>query len=294
MSNDKNNVKTNEAVEQVVAERQALNTNAPLIFQMIPKAIAEIGAIGKNKKNQQQGFMFRGIDDVYNAVNPVLAKFGLFMTSEILEQTREERETRNGGLLKYTILTIKYTIYASDGSSVSTVTVGEGMDSGDKGSNKAMSIAYKYALFQLLCIPTEDQVDPDAEVHNDVLPKGRTAPRQTPAGSQAPAPRNTAPAAQVTQQATLPPQANTPAQAQETAEDAAKKAAYVKDGVTRINGLLKDPEGFQKFRKALIDRGEMTTKPSAQMTMQELTDMFKQIETEGRRLGMIKTEGDAA
>ena len=281
-----------KAAEKAINE--VVNNNSPLIYRRIPEAIAKIGSIGKNKRNQQQGFMFRGIDDVYNAVNPILAECKLFMTSEILDQQREERETKNGGRLVYTILTIRYTIYAEDGSSVTTVTVGEGMDSGDKGSNKAMSIAYKYAMFQLLCIPTEDQVDPDTEVHNDVLPKGRqAAPRQTPAGAPAPAPRNTAPAAQVSQQATLPPQANIPAQAQETAEDAAKKAAYVKDGVTRINGLLKDPEGFQKFRKALIDRGEMTTKPSAQMTMQELTDMFKQIETEGRRLGMIK-DGDAA
>ena len=280
----------------VKAAEQAINEtmNAPLIFKQIPKAIAEIGAIGKEKRNQQQGFMYRGVDDVYNAVNPVLAKHELFMTSEVLEQNREERETAKGGRLVYTILKMRYTIYASDGTSVSTEVIGEGMDSGDKSSNKAMSIAYKYALFQLLCIPTET-VDPDSEVHPDVLPKGRqTTPRQTPAGTPAPAPRNAAPAAQVTQQATLPAQANTPAQAQETAEDAAKKAAYVKDNVTRINGLLKDPEGFQKFRKALIDRGEMTTKPSAQMTMQELAGMFKQIEAEGRRLGMIKTEGDAA
>lgn len=287
MSNDKV-----QAAEKAINE--VVNNNSPLIYRRIPEAIAKIGSIGKNKRNQQQGFMFRGIDDVYNAVNPILAECKLFMTSEILDQQREERETKNGGRIVYTILTIRYTIWAEDGSSVTTVTVGEGMDSGDKGSNKAMSIAYKYAMFQLLCIPTEDQVDPDAEVHNDVLPKGRTAPRQTPAGSQAPAPRNTAPAAQVTQQATLPPQANTPVQKQETAEDAAKKATYVKDNVARINGLLGDPEGFQKFRKALIDRGEMTTKPSAQMTMQELEGMFRQIETEGRRLGMIKTEGDAA
>ena len=281
-----------KTTEKVIAE--VVNNNSPLIYRRIPEAIAKIGSIGKNKRNQQQGFMFRGIDDVYNAVNPILAECKLFMTSEILDQQREERETKNGGRLVYTILTIRYTIYAEDGSSVTTVTVGEGMDSGDKGSNKAMSIAYKYAMFQLLCIPTEDQVDPDAEVHNDVLPKGRQAAPRTPAGAPAPAPRNTAPAAQVTQQATLPAQANTPVQKQETAEDAARKAQFVKDGVARINGLLGDPEGFQKFRKALIDRGEMTTKPSAQMTMQELEGMFKQIETEGRRLGMIKTEGDAA
>ena len=283
-----------QAIEQAAEHELKTNDNIPQIYQQIPKALAEIGAIGKNKKNQQQGFNYRGVDDVYNRVNPVLAKFGLFMVAEVLEQTREERETKNGTRLIYVVLIMRYRIYASDGSYVETEVIGEGMDSGDKASNKAMSVAYKYALFQLLCIPTET-VDPDSEVHPDVLPKGRqAAPRQTPAGSQAPAPRNTAPAAQVSQQATLPPQANTPVQKQETAEDAARKAQFVKDGVARINTLLGNPEGFQQFRTALINRGELTAKPAAQLTMEELTAMFNKIEAEGKRLGMIKTEGDAA
>lgn len=285
-----------QAIEQAAEHELKTNDNIPQIYQQIPKALAEIGVIGKNKKNQQQGFNYRGVDDVYNRVNPVLAKFGLFMVAEVLEQTREERETKNGTRLIYVVLRMRYRIYASDGSYVETEVIGEGMDSGDKASNKAMSVAYKYALFQLLCIPTE-VVDPDAEVHPDVLPKGRTAPRQTPAGSQAPAPRNTSPAAQVTQQATLPPQAqvqpSAPAKQQETPEDAARKAQFVKDGVARINTLLGNPEGFQQFRTALINRGELTAKPAAQLTMEELTAMFNKIEAEGKRLGMIK-DGDAA
>ena len=278
MSNDKM-----QAAEKAINE--TLN-NSPLVFRQIPKAIAMVGAIGKNKKNLQQGFNYRGVDDVYNAVHDVLAECNLFLTSEILDQQREERETKNGGRLVYTILTIRYTIWAADGSSVTTVTVGEGMDSGDKGSNKAMSIAYKYAMFQLLCIPTE-VVDPDAEVHPDVLPRGRQAAPKAPTAPARPAAQAT-----VTQQKTLPQTA--PVQPSAPAEDPAEKALYVKSEVSRINGLLNDPEGFQKFRKALIDRGEMTTKPSAQMTKAELTAMFKQIEDEGRRLGMIKSDGDAA
>ena len=276
-----------QAIEQAAKNDLQKVENVPLIFTQIPKALAEIGAIGKSKRNQQQGFMYRGVDDVYNAVNPVLAKFGLFMTAEVLEQTREERETAKGARLIYVVLKMRYRIYAADGSFVQTEVIGEGMDSGDKASNKAMSIAYKYALFQLLCIPTET-VDPDAEVHPDVLPKGKTSAPRTPAGAPASAPRNAAPAAQVTQQATLPAQAQ-----QETAEDAARKAQFVKDGVARINTLLGNPEGFQQFRTALINRGELTAKPAAQMTMEELTAMFSKIEAEGRRLGMIK-DGDAA
>lgn len=275
--------------EQAIQE----TLNAPLIFQRIPEAIAKIGAIGKNKKNAQQGFNFRGIDDVYNAVNPVLAECKLFMTSEVLDQQREERETKNGGRLVYTILTIRYTIYAEDGSSVTTVTVGEGMDSGDKGSNKAMSIAYKYALFQLLCIPTEETVDPDAEVHPDVLPRGKKspAPRQT---APATAPAAPAAPAAVTTAEKIPTPA--PAATAAPAEDPAEKAAFVKSEVARINGLLGDAGGFQKFRSALIERGELTSKASTAMTMAELRSMFGQIEAEARRLNMVKADatGDAA
>lgn len=133
------------------------------IFESISAVMGEIGAIGKNSKNQQQGFMFRGIDAVMNAINPALTKYKVFIVPEVLEQTREERTTAKGGLLIYSICKVKYTFYAEDGSSVTAVVIGEGMDSGDKATNKAMSIAFKYACFQVFCIPTEEMRDPDAE-----------------------------------------------------------------------------------------------------------------------------------
>jgi len=135
------------------------------IFETITAVMADIGAVGKTSKNQQQGFMFRGIDAVMNALAPALAKNKCFVVPEILEQTREERQSARGGTLLYSICKIKYTFYAEDGSNVSAVVIGEGMDSGDKATNKAMSIAFKYACFQVFCIPTEEMQDPDAECH---------------------------------------------------------------------------------------------------------------------------------
>lgn len=135
------------------------------IFESINKVMDEIGAIGKNTKNQQQGFMYRGIDAVMNALNPALVKHKVFVVPEVLEQTREERTNAKGTTLLYSIIKVKYTFYAEDGSSVCATVIGEGMDSGDKATNKAMSIAFKYACFQVFCIPTEEMVDPDAEVH---------------------------------------------------------------------------------------------------------------------------------
>lgn len=140
------------------------------IYESIIATMADIGAIGKNTKNTQQGFMFRGIDAVMNALQPAMLKNHIFVVPEVMDQTREERTTSKGGTLIYSILKIKYTFFAEDGSSISAVIIGEGMDSGDKASNKAMSIAFKYACFQVFCIPTEEMKDPDAECHQ-VAPK---------------------------------------------------------------------------------------------------------------------------
>lgn len=144
---------------------------AEKIYSTITAVMEDIGAIGKEKKNISQGFMYRGIDDVMNALNPAFIKNKLFAVPEIIEQQREERRTAKGGLLIYSICKVKYTFFAEDGSSVTVVTIGEGMDSGDKATNKAMAIAFKYACFQLFCIPTEEMQDPDRESHEVAEPK---------------------------------------------------------------------------------------------------------------------------
>lgn len=130
----------------------------------------EIGAVGKNSKNTTHNFMFRGIDAVMNAINPALVKCKIFIVPEILEQTREERLSSKGATLIYSVCKVKYTFYAEDGSHIEAVVIGEGMDTGDKATNKAMSIAFKYACFQVFCIPTEEMKDPDEETH-EVKPK---------------------------------------------------------------------------------------------------------------------------
>lgn len=135
---------------------------AEKIYQNIIKAMNEVNSISKDNYNTLQKFKFRGIDDVMNAMHPILSKNNIFVTPEVESFEREERTSKNGGLIIYTIATIKFTFYAEDGSNIVVKVVGEAMDSGDKGMNKAMSIAYKYALFQVFCIPTEDDPDKDS------------------------------------------------------------------------------------------------------------------------------------
>lgn len=135
------------------------------IYESITKIMNDVPIIKKKKQNSSQGFMYRGIEDVMNTIHPLLAKYKVFVVPQMLEQTREERTTTKGGTLLYSICKIKFIFYAEDGSFIEAITTGEGMDSGDKATNKAMAIALKYAFFQVFCIPT-GMIDPDLDSHS--------------------------------------------------------------------------------------------------------------------------------
>lgn len=134
-----------------------------LIHEKIIAIIKDVEPIAKSRKNPQQGYMFRGIDDVYLALQGLFAKHGVFSVPEVLEDSSEERISPKGSLIIWRRLKIKYTFFAADGSFFSAITLGEGMDSGDKASNKAMSAAHKYALLQIFCIPTDEPKDSENE-----------------------------------------------------------------------------------------------------------------------------------
>jgi hypothetical protein len=153
------------------------STKAGKVFTLIPKIMGEVGAIEKSRNNEQQRYKFRGIDDVYAALQPLLSKHGVFYAPKVLEMSREEKPTKNGGMMMTTLLTVKFTFFADDGSSVEVVTVGEAMDSGDKSANKAMSAALKYAAFQVFCIPTKEEAEDD--IDNHAPERAQPAPRAT-------------------------------------------------------------------------------------------------------------------
>lgn len=132
----------------------------------VAKEIASTG-ISKDRVNKVQGFNFRGIDQVYNALAPALVTHGLVILPRLTERTCTERINKNGTALFYVVVKAEFDFVSTEDGSIHTVTTyGEAMDSGDKATNKAMSIAYKYAAFQAFCIPTEETaIDADAEVH---------------------------------------------------------------------------------------------------------------------------------
>lgn len=151
------------------------------VYAAINKVMAELAheGITKARKNQQQNYNFRGIDDVYNALSSALSKNGLAMLPRILSRACEERTTKSGSALFYVTVEAEFDLVcAEDGSKHTVRTYGEAMDSADKATNKAMSAAYKYAAMQAFCIPTEGDNDADSTTH-DVAARPQSA-RITP------------------------------------------------------------------------------------------------------------------
>lgn len=151
-----------------------------LIYEAMTAVMAAMGPIAKSRENIGQHYKFRGIDDVYNLVQPIFAKHGIFMTCEVLSESASERESKSGGILLYRILKLRYRFIAKDGSYVQTEVVGEGMDSGDKSANKAMSVGQKYAILQAFLVPTDEPKDPE-EDNPEPAPKPKTTlPKASP------------------------------------------------------------------------------------------------------------------
>ena len=137
-----------------------------LAINKVQEELAKEG-ITKNRKNVMQNYTFRGIDDCYNALSPLLAKHKLCILPRMLSRTITERETLKGGTLFYVVVEAEFDfVSAIDGSKHIVKTYGEAMDSSDKATNKAMSAAYKYAAFQSFAIPTEgEDNDADKKTH---------------------------------------------------------------------------------------------------------------------------------
>ncbi|MCR9245643.1 MAG: ERF family protein [bacterium] len=174
------------AAKKAPAKRKApAASKAPAVIQGIVDVSRDLSKVGiaKGRKNQQQGYQFRGIDDVYAALSPLLAKQGLVVAPCVEDRTTTDYQTKNGSALHNVVLRVRYVITsAKDGSSIECIVFGEAMDMADKATNKALSAAYKYMALQTFCIPVEGEEDADDVTHE-------TAPRTRAEGK----PRNQAP-----------------------------------------------------------------------------------------------------
>ena len=139
-----------------------------LIYKKMSEVMTQIGYVGKDQKNTQQGFKFRGIDQFVNALYPALTKHGVFMAPRCTSYTQElknvVRSSGKEGVDKHVSILMEYDFFAEDGSKVTIGPIpAEGLDSGDKATNKALSAGLKYALIQTFSVPTEDMAEADLE-----------------------------------------------------------------------------------------------------------------------------------
>jgi hypothetical protein len=202
----------------------------PMIYRKMSEVMREIGAVGKDQKNTAQGFKFRGIDQFVNALYPALTRHGVFMAPRALRHDQEIKEVvrSNGksGVDKHVAIMMEYTFYAEDGSHVTVGPIpAEGLDSGDKATNKALSAALKYALIQTFSIPTEDMAEADLE-----------SPEMGAATAKA-----SAPVEQRTSESASTPAANATATA--SASLAAKKSSSFRKPTTASKPAESEQEG---------------------------------------------------
>lgn len=135
------------------------------IQQALNDVMRDVQAVGKHERNNHQGFNFRGIDAVLNAVGPAFREHGVIALPRILSADYQQIEIGAKRTLSgHVRLTVEYTFTGPEGDALTCTVAAESMDSGDKATAKAMSVAYRTALLQVLCLPT-DEPDPDSHTY---------------------------------------------------------------------------------------------------------------------------------
>lgn len=141
--------------------------------------LSRIG-LGKDRRNPQQGYMYRGIDDLMDLLSPLLVKHYLLILPSIIDRELRIGETQRGGQLFHTILRVRYRLVCIvDGSEIELESMGEAFDTFDKSLGKALSYAWKQLMIQLFCIPINGQ-EADIEAKDIESFKGEeiTEPKQ--------------------------------------------------------------------------------------------------------------------
>lgn len=142
------------------------------VYQSLAAVMAEVREVRKGERNKQQGFNFRGIDAVVNAVGPALRKHGVVIVPTKTEHHIASKNTAKGTPMNFVTVTVDYTVFGPEGDHFTGQVSAESFDAGDKGTAKAMSVAYRTFLLQALCLPTDDP-DPDLDTYQEQRPTGQ-------------------------------------------------------------------------------------------------------------------------
>lgn len=135
-------------------------TNPTTARDVVLAVMQEVQAVAKKDRNTSQGFSFRGIDAVVNAVGPAFRRAGGFIVPRVLKNEQSILPTKTGGSMNVIRLEVEFAIYGQSGDPITGAVAAEAFDSGDKATAKAMSVALRTFLLQALLLPTDE---PDAD-----------------------------------------------------------------------------------------------------------------------------------
>ena len=135
------------------------------IHAALNAVMRDVQAVRKGEKNTHGNFLFRGIDAVTNAVGPALREHGVIVVPNVIDAHYDvvhvgQKQT----VMSRVVLRIEWKWYGPEGDFITCVTQGESFDSGDKATAKAHSVAFRTAMLQTLCLPT-DEKDPDVDTY---------------------------------------------------------------------------------------------------------------------------------
>lgn len=157
------------------------------IHQRIAAITAEVKAIEKTGRNQEQDYAFMEYDAVTAALRELMLKHGITVLQNLPKDARHETEVKNKwNKVGYRlIMDYVFTVTNMDDPKDNIVFdwQGESIDYGDKGTNKAATAAEKYFLLKLFKIGSKD--DPDRESPEIANNSAKSAPApQAPTNAQ--------------------------------------------------------------------------------------------------------------
>ncbi|MFC8925253.1 ERF family protein [Streptomyces albidoflavus] len=145
--------------------------DTPRVFQVIHGVMRDVMPVAKGQRNTQQNYSFRGVDDAMSAMAGPMRNHGCFIAPEVVEHHWRPRGEKG----THTVVKMLFRIFGPAGDCLLVTLPGEAMDMADKSTNKAMSAALKYMLFQVFMIPVDARSIDDSDHDTPLMDN---APRQ--------------------------------------------------------------------------------------------------------------------
>lgn len=154
-------------------------TSPGQIYKLIPQVMAKVGVIGKNQQATGGGtFAYRGVDDVYQALQPALIEAGVCIIPRVLEQSVVDSKTSTGKWTQLATVRMAWRMFAPDGSHIEAITAGAATDGQGRALAQAQSDAFKQCIFKALCIPVAGENDAEKNLEPLAEPNGEAPTQQ--------------------------------------------------------------------------------------------------------------------